>query len=432
MQNLNQYLGRSLVHSGLRLCLSKWGRSMKKAIISLMLLLAPLGAAVAAEADAIRPDAPERYTVVPGDTLWGISGRFLKSPWRWPEVWRLNQDEIRNPHLIFPGEVIVLDRAAGRLSIEGRDSAAAAGAGTGAGTGPAGAPQLATISVKPRVRIEPLPEKAIPTIKPSDIAGFLSKPLVVGRDELDSAPVIVATQEDRIAIGMGDKAYVEGITKEAGLVWQVFRRGDELVDPETNDSLGYETFYLGEARVTKFGDLSTVEIVSSTREINAGDRLLPASKEQPIFAYVPHAPKKPVRAYIISAHGNIEETGPLGIVTLSKGSQDGLDVGSVLAIYTSTAIAKRLGRYGLRTSALYGREGWSLSDSPRTYYSPQLTPRDGPLYGKTEKIDPELLRKLPDERYGLVMIFRTFDRASFGIVMEASRPVALYDAVTNP
>ena len=215
-------------------------------------------------------------------------------------------------------------------------------------------------------------------------------------------------------------------------MWQVFRRGDPLVDPESNEILGYETFYLGEARATKFGDLSTIEITSSTREINAGDRLLPAAKEKPVFAYVPHAPKNPIRAYIISAYGNIEETGPLGIVALSKGSNDGLEVGTVLAIYTSTAIAKRLGRYGLRTSALYGREGLSLSDSPRTYYSPQITPRDGPLYGTTEKIDPELLRKLPDERYGLVMVFRTFDRASFAIVMEASRPVALYDAVTNP
>jgi len=409
---------------------------MKKAIISLMLLLSPLGAAVAAEADAIRADAPDRYTVVPGDTLWGISGRFLKDAWRWPEVWRLNQDQIRNPHLIFPGEVIVLDRAAGRLSIEGRDAdaAAAAAAAAAAGApGPAGVPpQLATISVEPRVRVEALPPKPIPTIKPSDIAGFLSKPLIVGRDELDSAPSIVATQEDRIAIGMGDKAYAEGITKEAGVVWQVFRRGDPLVDPESNETLGYEVFYLGEARVTQFGDLSTLQITSSTREINRGDRLVPASKEQPVFAYMPRAPQKPVRAYIISAYGNLGETGPLGIVALSKGSNDGLEVGHVLAIYTSSQIAKRTGRYGLRTSALYGREGLSGSDSPRTYHNPELTPRDGPLYGKTDPVDQELIRKLPDERYGLLMVFRTFDRASFALVMEASRPVALYDAAINP
>ena len=404
---------------------------MKKAIISLMLLLSPLGVAVAAEADAIRPDAPDRYTVVPGDTLWGISGRFLKDAWRWPEVWRLNQEQIQNPHLIFPGEVIVLDRASGRLSIEGRDTAAAPGAPGVAG--PAGVPpHLATIDVSPRVRIEALPPKPIPTIKPSDIAAFLSKPLVVGQDELDSAPQIVATQEDRIAIGMGDKAYAEGITKEAGVVWQVFRRGDPLVDPESNETLGYEVFYLGEARVTKFGDLSTLQITSSTREINRGDRLVPASKEQPVFAYVPRAPQKPVRAYIISAYGNLGETGPLGIVALSKGSRDGLEVGNVLAIYTSSQIAKRTGRYGLRTSALYGREGLSGSDSPRTYYNPEMTPRDGPLYGKTEPIDQALIRKLPDERYGLLMVFRTFDRASFALVMEASRPVALYDAAINP
>lgn len=398
---------------------------MKKAIIFLILLLVPLGVAIATEADAIKADAPDRYTVVPGDTLWGISGRFLKDPWRWPEVWRLNKEEIRNPHLIYPGDVIVLDRASGRLSIEGRKGGAAA-------AGPGGAPRLNTVSVSPRVRIEPLAKKPIPTIKPSDIAGFLSKPLLVDRNELDSYPSIVATEEDHISIGTGSKAYAEGIKKSDGLVWQVYRRGDPLVDPESNEILGYEAFYLGEARVTKYGELTTLEITSAAREINRGDRLVPASKETPVFAYVPSAPEKPIHAFIISAYGNLGETGPLGIVALSKGSRDGLEVGNVLAIYTSTAIAKRQGRYGLRTSALYGREGPSGSDSPRTYYAPELTPRDGPLYGKTEPIDEALLRKLPDERYGLVMVFRTFDRASFGIVMEASRPVALYDAVTNP
>lgn len=399
---------------------------MKKAIIFLILLLTPLGVAVAAEADAIKADAPDRYTVVPGDTLWGISGRFLKDAWRWPEVWRLNKDEIRNPHLIFPGDVIVLDRATGSLSIAGREGAGREDAGR------AGAGKLDTVSISPRVRLEGLPPKAIPTIKPSDIAGFLSKPLLVGRDELNDAPVIVATEEDRISVGMGDKAYAEGIKKDGGLVWQVFRRGDPLVDPESNEVLGYEVFYLGEARVTKFGELSTLQITSSAREINRGDRLLPASQEKPVFAYVPRAPEKPVRAYVISAYGNLGETGPLGIVALSKGSRDGLEVGHVLAIYTSSAIAKRSGRYGLRTSALYGRQGLSGSDSPRTYYNNEITPRDGPLYGNVEPIDEALIRKLPDERYGLVMVFRTFERASFALVMEASRPVALYDAVVNP
>ncbi len=399
---------------------------MKKAIIFLILLLTPLGVAVAAEADAIKADAPDRYTVVPGDTLWGISGRFLKDAWRWPEVWRLNKDEIRNPHLIFPGDVIVLDRATGSLSIAGREGAGREDAGR------AGAGKLDTVSISPRVRLEGLPPKAIPTIKPSDIAGFLSKPLLVGRDELNDAPVIVATEEDRISVGMGDKAYAEGIKKDGGLVWQVFRRGDPLVDPESNEVLGYEVFYLGEARVTKFGELSTLQITSSAREINRGDRLLPASQEKPVFAYVPRAPEKPVRGYVISAYGNLGETGPLGIVALSKGSRDGLEVGHVLAIYTSSAIAKRSGRYGLRTSALYGRQGLSGSDSPRTYYNNEITPRDGPLYGNVEPIDEALIRKLPDERYGLVMVFRTFERASFALVMEASRPVALYDAVVNP
>ncbi len=385
---------------------------MRKTIISLILLMTPLLPALAADAGALKEDAPDRYIVVPGDTLWSISGRFLKDPWKWPEVWKLNQEQIKNPHRIYPGDVVVLDRFGQQLRlIQGQEGAASN-----------------VVRLSPRVRAQPLKDAAIPAIPPSAIEPFLSRPLVIGPNELDNTPVILANQENRVAIGAGHIAYVTGITKEQGNAWQIYRRGDALVDPETNELLGYLAVYLGEARVLKFADQSTVEITKSQQEIYAGDNLLPAEKERPTFSYVPRAPSKSVRGRIVSTYGNLGETGPAGIVALSRGTKDGLEVGHVLAILRSQSTAQ----YETRMAPLYGREGLSGSESPRTYYAEQLTSRDSPLLEGGRPIRPEDAAKLPDERYGLVMVFRTFDRAAFGLVMQASRPVAINDVVVNP
>lgn len=403
---------------------------MRKAIISLILLMTPLAPAPAlgADASALREGAPDQYIVVPGDTLWGISGRFLKDTWRWPELWRMNQEQLRNPHRIYPGDVIVLDRSGAEVQLrllKADDPAAVAAAAAAA---PAAAPPRDTVKLSPRVRAEPLADKAIPAIPPSAIEPFLSRPLVVGKDELDSAPFVLATQENRLAIGAGSVAYAEGLGSDKGDIWQVFRRGDALIDPETDEILGYQATYLGDARVIRRGDPATIEITKSAQEIYAGDRLLPAAKEKPTFSYVPRAPWKPVRGRIMSTYASLGETGPLGIVALSKGSKDGLEVGHVLAIYRSQTTL----RYGTRMAPLYGREGLSGSDSPRAYYDETITPRDAPLYERGRRITVDEAAKLPDERFGLVMVFRTFDRAAFGLVMQASRPVAVNDVVTNP
>lgn len=351
--------------------------------------------------------APERYTVQKGDTLWAISGRYLKEPWRWPELWKMNQEQLKNPHLIYPGDVIVLDRSSGepRLSLV----------------------QLDSTKLEPKVRSEPSARSAVPSILPSVIEPFLSKPLVVGADELDNAAKIVATAEDRVTLGAGDRAFAQGITKDKGDQWQIFRRGDPLVDPENNQILGYEAVYLGEAVVRQHGNVATMEITKSVQEIYRDDRLLPLSKQAPVFAYVPQPPKTSVKGRIISTYGGLQETGPLSIVTLSKGSRDGLQVGTVLAIERSQTTA----RYSQRTAPLFGRSGLSGSDAPRTYYSEAIPPRDT-LLERGEAVTNQDIAQLPVQRYGLVMVFRTFDRASFALVMEASRPVAVSDYVTNP
>ena len=375
---------------------------MGNRIISLIMLLAGALPAFAATTAQLKESAPDQYTVQRGDTLWGISGRFLNQPWRWPELWKMNQEQIRNPHLIYPGDIIVLDRSLGQLRLE-------------------------TVRLSPQVRVEPL-ARAVPSIPPSAIAPFLSKPLVVGQNELDAAARIVATPENRVAVGAGEVVYAKGVTKDRGTAWQIFRRGDPLVDPETRQILGYVAMYIGEARVRRFGEISTLDLVSTTQEVYREDRLLPAAKEVPIFAYVPRAPQKNISGHIVSTYGSLGEAGPMSIVALSKGSQDGIEVGHVLGIYRNAHIA----RYALRTSPLWGRTGPSGNDAPRVYYPDELTPRDGPLYPRHAPVSDEDLAKIPRERYGLVMVFRTFDRAAFALVMEAAQQVSIYDVVTNP
>ena len=388
---------------------SRWGTTMKKAIISLALLTIFVAPALRAATPAdLAENAPERYTVVEGDTLWNIAGRFLKQPWRWTELWKINQAQIKNPNRIYPGDVLVLDRSQQEAELR--------------------VLRLETVRVEPKVRVEPLEKNAVPGISPTVIEPFLSKPLVVGATELDSAARIVGTIENRVTLGAGDVAYVRGLSKERGSVWQLFRRGDALIDPETKQSLGYTAIYLGEARVREFGDISTIEITRSTQEIYKEDRLIPAGNQAPTFEYLPHAPQKPVRGHIVAAYGTLGEAGPLSIVTLSKGSRDGLEVGHVLAVYRNPKALSE----NYRTSPVLGRTGPTGSDASRPHIGDELTSRDAAVYYQPKAEQSADLTGIPLERYGLVMVFRTFDRASFGLVMEASRPVSVSDFITNP
>jgi hypothetical protein len=377
---------------------------MKKAIISLILLLTFASPALAATPSDLRPDAPERYTVVPGDTLWSIATRFLKSPWRWPELWKMNRAQIRNPHRIYPGDVLALERVGGEVFL-----------------------RLETTRLSPRVRVEPLEREGIPAIAPSAIEPFLSKPLIVTATELDGAPRIIATEEDRVALGGGNIAYAEGLAPE-DTQWQIFRRGDPLIDPENDAILGYVANYLGEARLLRKGEISTIEITRAAQEIYRGDRLLPISKDRPVFSYVPHAPHTAVQGRVIAMYGGLWESGPLSIIALSRGARDGLEVGHILALYRD----QRSSRYAQRTQPLWGRTGPTGNDDRVTYYPAPLPARDSELFGRGQPVRDGDFARLPPERYGLVMVFRTFERASFGIVMQAHRPVSVADVITNP
>ena len=381
---------------------------MRNAIISLIFLsISSLAPALAASTGDLKDTAPDRYIVIKGDTLWSISGRYLKEPWRWPELWKMNEDQIKNPHLIFPGNVLVLDRSTREPQLR--------------------VDNLQTVRLSPKIRVEQTGAKPVPSIPPSAIEPFLSKPMIVGIDELQSAPRIVATQESRVALGTGNTAYVEGVSKSQGASWQVFRRGDPLTDPDTGEVLGYVAIYLGEARVVNFGDVSKIEIVQANQEIYRDDRLLPSGREMPVFSYMPHPPKMSIRGRVISTYNSLYESGPRSIVALSKGSNDGLRVGTVLALLRN----QQDSRYPLRASPIWGEQGPGGA-APLQYRPEELTTRDAPVFHRPAPLNEDALARLPDERYGLLMVFRTFDRAAFALVMEASRPVQLNDVVSNP
>jgi hypothetical protein len=352
-----------------------------------------VGAAFAA-APTLEPTAPDRYIVVPGDTLWGISGRFLKDPWRWPQLFELNKDQIRNPHRIYPGDVIVLDRQAGTARVV----------------------SMPTVTLTPKARIEPRALDAIPTIPPSAIEPFLSQPLVIDQSTLDTAPRIVATQEDRVVVGAGSRAYARGINGAAGQQWQVFRPGAELIDPDTKERLGYEAVYLGDARVVRPGDVSILEIVKSNQEMYVGDRMFPAPMAQ-FASYVPHAPATQLQGRIITAYGGLAEVGTNSVVTLNRGSRDGLEVGHVLAVFRSPESATNtrytpVGSGDLRNTPLWGRQGPTGDDPTLSASQPEAS--------------------LPEERHALVFVFRTFDKVSYALVMHATAPINVLDYVRTP
>lgn len=320
--------------------------------------------------DPFVASAPTRYTVVRGDTLWGIAKRFLKNPLEWPHIWRMNREQIKNPHWIYPGQVIVIDRLNGTMYLEGRG-------GDGS-----------TIRVEPEVRVE-TSERAIPSIPQDAIEPFLSQPLVVETEQMRSAPRIVGSKNDLVVLARGDYAYVAGITDQSVTSWQVYRPGTALKDPETNQIIAYQAEYLGAAQLIRGGDPATMLITSFAQEMEPGDRLVPSAP--PVLVnYVPHAPANPVKGRVITTLAGVGYAGRTAIVVLNRGSTDGLEIGTVLAAQTA---------------------GRDIIDTTN---------------GGRESI------KLPDERNGLVFVFRVFDHISYALVLDADIEIERGDVVTQP
>ena len=383
------------------------------------------GATQVTQADLVA-DAPSEYTVVKGDTLWGISGRFLKDPWKWPLIWQMNQEQIKNPHLIYPGDVVRLDREALRLSLN------SGGSGGESMGGSSAAAAANVVKLEPKVRIEPL-QTAIPSIPGSVIGPFLSQPLVVEVGGLDNAPAILATEESRVIIGVGDTAYADRIGTDDGVNWQVFRPGVPLRDPDSGEVLGYEAKYVGDARVQRFGNPTTLHITKARQEINRGDRLTPA-REAAYPSYIPRAPDKAIVGSIMSVDGGVSEFGQFQVITVNRGARDGMEVGHVLAAYRRGQVVGGSGRgMDMSISAPRWMSGMEIKPVPVVPDPPSAPPPPATAPGKVVGVAATgSTVRLPDERTGLIFVFRVFDKMSYALVMRSTRPLYIGDVVRTP
>ena len=387
------------------------GHAMKKRIITL-LVLSCLSFNIFADEIQLQKNAPERYVVVKGDTLWGISGKFLKDPWQWPKVWRMNRAEIKNPHLIYPGDVVALDTSSG-------------------------SPQLKlvreTVVLEPGIVEEPLDAEAIQTISPSVITPFLSQPLLIENGQLDKSPRIISGPDNRVILSPGARVYINEIKEGAGTHWNIYRPGEQLTDPETREVLGTEAIYLGDVDIARYGAPATGDIVRAKEEIFAKDRLV-VSADEFKSSFVPHAPEKEINGRIMRIYGGVAEGGPNTVVSINRGKNDGLEEGHVLAI-------KRYGR--VITDPEYidpkNKEVTPEEKKLKELNFDVKTGADGKKIVNFEKdvkqtnvvLKPGQV-KLPDERVGLLMVFRTFDKISYGLIMNSTDAVYTLDAVQTP
>ncbi len=355
--------------------------------------------------DEIAPNAPDRYVVKAGDSLWAIAGLYLKRPWRWPELWGMNYEDIRNPHLIYPGQVLHLERKDGRAQLK-----LASGGPAVEGADPNGIP---TVKLSPTVRIEGPRADALPTLKNNQIEPFLAEPIVVDELALSLAPRIVAMQDNRVLLSAGDRAYALGAPGRPLLegpdrpkLFRVYRDPKPLIDPVTRELLGYEAPNVGQARLLTgesttagsgtFGRPevlavpATIQIVGDKREMYPGDRLAP-EPPRPFLSYTPHAPDRPVDARVVSFYGDaVVYAGQNQIVTINRGTRDGIEIGHVLAVL---------------------KPGRTKVDSTSGVNVPM---------------------QLPDQRLGLLMVFRPFERVSYALLLQVTEGVGIGDLVTNP
>ncbi|MFG6416033.1 LysM peptidoglycan-binding domain-containing protein [Roseateles sp. DC23W] len=365
---------------------SAWAQTSSLPVTADQRRVADQVAAAGVPLSELSPTAPDQHVVKPGDTLWDISGLFLKTPWRWPELWGMNRDQIRNPHLIYPGQVLFLVKTDGRARLQ-------FGQRVGGGAGD-------TVKLSPQMRVSPLSGNAIPPISLQLIQPFLTEAVVFDTDQLATAPRVVAAQEGHVMLGKGELAYARG---DFGGVtdFRVFRNARPLRDPTTKEILGYEAPYVGTADLIRpAADRKTpdgkTEIVPATlmikdvkQEVGIGDRLAPAPQRN-LERYVPHAPDQAMAGQIVSVYGEAVNAGQNQIVALNRGKRDGVERGHVFALW---------------------RDGDRVTD--------KTTAR------------PEAI-KLPDERHGVLFVFEVYERVSYALIISVKEPVKPGDRFTQP
>jgi len=391
---------------------------------------APATATVAAPAaatqsamPAMQPTAPDRYTVKKGDTLWSIASMYLKDPWRWPDIW-YNNPGIKNPHLIFPGDVLILGHnAAGQpmLSVERNGQPAgentpppkanpdvlltnmpAAASSAAAVNAPqaqpvavaAAAPSASALPVaklSPQPRYLPL-DAAVTTVPLNGLLPYLSKTRIMTDKEMDDSGHLVTAFNLGPASGTGDEVYARGLKASDGNRYEIFRKGDKYVDPDSGDNLGYEATYIGDAEVEAWSDPAKLMITNSTQEAISGDLFVPNNGDTIALNFFPHHPIKTVDGQIVAVLGGVGQIGQFDVLVLNRGAAQGVDPGMVLGVY---------------------RQGEKVDDQNSGFFHRTTI-------------------RLPTERTGTLMVFRTFKDTSYALVMQATHEIHVADIVGNP
>lgn len=341
---------------------------MRKSLLALLLLAS---AGFAHGQVQLKEGFPQHYTVVAGDTLWDISGKYLREPWKWPELWQANP-QIENPNLIYPGDSLSLVYINGqpRLTLN-----------RGASRG--------TLKLSPQVRSTPVAD-AIPSIPLRSINSFLLSNRIIDKvEDFNKAPYIVAGDAERVLSGMGDRIYARGKFDPAQSVYGIFRQGKVYSDPQSKEFLGINADDIGGGEIIATeGDVATLALQRTTQEVRLGDRLFSGEERAINSTFMPSAPQNDIHGLIIDVPRGVTQIGALDVVTLNKGQRDGLAEGNVLVVM---------------------KTGETVRD----------------------RVTGEQV-KIPDERAGLLMIFRTYEKLSYGLVLNASRSLAVMDKVRNP
>ncbi|MFA7553189.1 MAG: LysM peptidoglycan-binding domain-containing protein [Spongiibacteraceae bacterium] len=347
---------------------------MKKTVLGYFLLavvafvpLAHVSLAQAGDVLSLKEGHPQTYVVKKGDTLWDISQLFLKDPWKWPQIWHVNP-QVDNPHLIYPGDMLNLVYINGQPKLvvkRGKD-----------------------IKLSPQVRISDL-DLAIPGIPLDAVSPFLTDSRVVESGKLKNAPYVLAGTGGHIVSGAGDELFARGAFDNEQKNFGIFRPGKAYIDPETEELLGYQAYFIANAKLTALeSDIATLALNHTSEEVRRGDRLLPDEERRISSNFYPSAPTQDTSGYIISVEGGVSQIGSMNVVVINQGAREGMEVGHVLAIY---------------------RVGEQVRDT----------------------VTDEIV-KVPDTRAGLLMIFRTFEKVSYGLVLKATQPLVVMDKVKNP
>lgn len=342
--------------------------------------------------------APTNYVVKKGDTLWAISAMYLRDPWLWPELWKLNP-QIQNPHLIFPGDQVSMTFEGGQaqLSVTRGGEVVAT---TGEAPAPAAAPAPAdaageresapgAIRVSPKIRTTPL-EDAVTFLPIDVIRPFLTQTGILDPDIVEEGPYIFGSVDNRVLMGPNDRVYARRIPEQE-THFTIVRLGRPYEDPVTDQNLGYAAMYIGEGQVELHGDPGIVRITSSKIEALKGDYLVTDNLGLPTESFQPRPPRVKVDGQIIDVVGGVENIGTLQVVVLNKGTADGLQPGDVLLV---------LQNQGERRDA------------------------QGGLFGEDVV--------LPDARTGEVMVFRTYNRLSYALVMRAESEIRVGAKIRSP